>query len=53
MERELERMNLSDSCRDFSVGVGNEVVLIVGALQGMKCGWDLWTMMLPEGVANR
>ena len=31
-EQELERIDLSDSCRDFSVEVGNMTVLIVGDL---------------------
>ena len=40
-ERELERIGLSDSCRDFSVGVGNMTVLIGADLQGMKDESDL------------
>lgn len=40
-EQELERIDRSDSCKDFLVEVGNMTVLIVGDLQDMEYESDL------------
>jgi hypothetical protein len=40
-EQELERIDLSDSCRDFLVEVGNMTVPIAGLLQDMEYESDL------------